>query len=171
MVTGCIDRQSPSGFAQQTAPSRQLNYPIEPYDVMYAARAESGFHIPRIPYKQLDPDDLRQIVHDPTLDPVGTVVIDPKRHHLYLILDDRKAVRYGIALGPGFSEGAKSFKVGSREAWPVFYAPVEKKADGKPVKAKDEPPGPRNPYGARAHLSHSWRRCGRHCHSRHIQLA
>lgn len=132
----------------QTAPSRQLNYPIEPYDKMYAGFNESGFYVPGVPYKQLDPGDLRQIVHDPTLDPVGTVVIDPKRHHLYLILEDRRAVRYGIALGPEFPAAGQSFKVGSRESWPVFYAAGKKKADGKP--AKDQPPGPGNPYGARA---------------------
>lgn len=138
----------------QTAPSRQLNYPIEPYDVMYAGLNENGFHIPRVPYKQLDPDDLRQIVHDPTVDPVGTVVIDPEGHRLYLMLEDRKAVRYGIALGPGFTGGARTLRVGSREAWPVFYASGEKKPDGKP--AKDQPPGPKNPYGARAlYLTHS----------------
>ncbi|MEX3008053.1 L,D-transpeptidase [Hoeflea sp. TYP-13] len=149
LLSGCIDRQSPSGFAQQTAPSRQLNYPIEPYDVMYGGIEEYGFRIPPIPYERLNPDYLRQIVHDPTEEPVGTIVIDANSRYLYVILEDRKAVRYGIAIGPEYYHAPMKAVMGRREQWPVWYAeaPIAPK---KKNQSKKLPAGLENPYGARA---------------------
>ena len=76
-----------------TAPSRQLNYPIEPYPLMYTGIRDQRYRIPAVPFQNIKPDYLRQIVHDPTTEPVGTIVIDLGAHYLYLVLGDRKVMR------------------------------------------------------------------------------
>lgn len=117
-LTACTDRQSPVGFAMETAPSRQLNYPIEPYKLMYAGLKERDYRVPPVPYERMDPDNLRQIVHDPTVEPKGTIVIDEQSNYLYLILGDRKALRYGIAFGDRYRRWSGPCHVRRRERWP-----------------------------------------------------
>ncbi|WP_136658565.1 L,D-transpeptidase [Nitratireductor sp. XY-223] len=162
-LAGCVDRMSPEGFGQETAPSRQLNYPIEPYDIMYGDVRDGEYKVRPVPYRRLNPDDLRQIVHDRTLEPVGTVVIDTRHRFLYVILDDRKAVRYGIATGPGFSGTRETLIVNGRESWPVSQD--VRKTGSKPEKTA----GPNSLYGARAlylgngvviHGTSHWREIG-----------
>ncbi|WP_419913283.1 L,D-transpeptidase [Hoeflea sp.] len=162
-LAGCVDRMSPEGFRQETAPSRQLNYPIEPYDIMYGARRDGKYKIRPIPYQRLNPDYLRQIVHDRTLEPAGTVVIDPQDHYLYVVLPDAKAVRYGIATGPAFSGSGQTMTVNGRESWPVSQD--VRKNGSKPKKTA----GPNSLYGARAlylgngvviHGTSRWRELG-----------
>ncbi|MDA4848169.1 L,D-transpeptidase [Hoeflea poritis] len=173
MLAGCVDRMSPEGFGRQTAPSRQLNYPIEPYDIMYGGVRDGDYKIRPVPYKRLNPDNLRQIVHDRTLEPIGTVVIDPKHHYLYVILDDRKAVRYGIATGPGFPGHKETLTVSGRESWPV--SSDVRKSDPKAKKIA----GPNSLYGARAlylsngmviHGTSRWREIGGACEAGGIAM-
>lgn len=173
VLTGCVDRMSPEGFGQQTAPSRQLNYPIEPYDVMYGGVRDGDYKVRSIPYQRLDPDDLRQIVHDRTLEPVGTIVIDPKDHYLYVILEDRKAVRYGIATGPGLPGHKEIVALSGRESWP---ASGDARKSGPKAKKNA---GPNSLYGARAlylsngmviHGTARWREIGGSCEAGGIAM-
>lgn len=110
----------------ETAPSRQLNYPIEPYKLMYAGTKERSHWVPPVPYQWMDPDNLRQIVHDPTVEPTGTIVIDDQSNYLYLILGDRKALRYGIAFGKRYRRWTGLCNVRRREFWPVHEKPVRR---------------------------------------------
>lgn len=83
----------------------------------------------------------------------GTIVIDTSERYLYLILDQGRAMRYGVAVGrEGFQwEGA--MKVRKKAEWPDWRPPQDMidraKAQGKnlPDVVKG---GPGNPLGARA---------------------
>lgn len=136
----------------ETAPSRQLNYPIESYKLMYSGVKERSFRVPPVPYQRMNPDYLRQIVHDPTVEPTGTVVIDEQSHYLYLILGDRKALRYGIAIGTEYRRWPGPCNVRHREHWPVWKprgAKARQSGHLTPQK-KGQQPGLQNPYGSRA---------------------
>lgn len=136
-----------------TAPSRQLNYPIEPYPLMYTGIRDQRYRIPAVPFQDMKPDYLRQIVHDPTTQPVGTIVIDLRKHYLYLVLPDRKAMRYGIAIGPAISSWPGPCRIKYRKAWPIWYPSKKDLLQDQSLliwKKKGRPPGIYNPYGARA---------------------
>jgi lipoprotein-anchoring transpeptidase ErfK/SrfK len=68
----------------------------------------------------------------------GSIVVDSDNHYLYYVLNDGKAIRYGITVG----------KIGSMTEWPPWH----------PTKGEIErlgvpsfvPPGPDNPMGSRA---------------------
>lgn len=151
-VTACTDRQSPVGFAMETAPSRQLNYPIESYKLMYAGLKEKTYRVPPVPYQRMDPDNLRQIVHDPTVEPKGTIVIDEHSNYLYLILGDRKALRYGIAFGDRYRRWSGPCHVRRRERWPNWYprGKFDRLEGHVAQEATDKERDDQNPYGSRA---------------------
>src|SRR5690606_9694787 len=86
-----------------TPPPEPRRIPREPelpdYAAMYAPVEDEGFQIPGIPYEQIDPQFLRQIVDDPTGQPAGTIVVDTTGHFLYLVRPGGQAIRYGVGLG------------------------------------------------------------------------
>ena len=51
------------------------------------------------PQAELDPNFARYLVTDPTGEAPGTIVVDTFSRHLYLVLPERKAIRYGVAVG------------------------------------------------------------------------
>ncbi|MCR9138998.1 MAG: L,D-transpeptidase [Alphaproteobacteria bacterium] len=136
----------------ETSPSRQLNYPIEPYKLMYAGVKDQSNHVPPVPYRWMDPDNLRQIVHDPTVEPKGTIVIDERSNYLYLILGDRKALRYGIAFGDRYKRWSGPCHIRRRERWPDWQPRTKfdrlegHVAQHKPGNGHDA----KAPYGPRA---------------------
>ena len=46
-----------------------------------------------------DKEFLRYMVDDPTGQPPGTIVVETKKRMLYYVLPNKKAMRYGVALG------------------------------------------------------------------------
>jgi lipoprotein-anchoring transpeptidase ErfK/SrfK len=54
---------------------------------------------------------LRQLVHYRSTNPAGTVVIDKAQRHLYVIMPNVTAIRYGIALGGSCLEAAGRYTV------------------------------------------------------------
>src|SRR5262245_61778450 len=78
----------------------------------------------------------------------GSIVIDTDARYLYLVLPDRKAIRYGVTVG----EDALSFygiaKVGRKEEWPSWVptADIKRRLGNLPNFVEG---GPHNPLGAR----------------------
>ena len=121
---------------------------------MYAAIDTEPFPVPAVDLSQVDPRFLRREVSFPTREPPGTVVVDPRRRHAYVVMARGRAMRYGVGVGKqeGFNfQGAAS--IGRKAEWPGWtptanmirrepkrYGPV---ADGLPG-------GPDNPLGPRA---------------------
>jgi lipoprotein-anchoring transpeptidase ErfK/SrfK len=119
---------------------------------MYAAVVDGGHSLPAIPIDKIDRRFLRQVVIDPTFEKPGTIVIDTSTHFLYLVLPDRKALRYGVSLGKAGFEWTGSALIQYKKAWPVWTPPPEM-IKRKPELAKyatGMPPGPQSPLGARA---------------------
>ena len=134
-----------------------------PFEVMYASANDGGFSIPAIPYQNIDPKFLRQVVPDPTGERGGTIVVETRRHFLYLVLGNGNAIRYGVGLGRQGFEWSGRAEVGSRQRWPKWFPPDEmidrepeleryraSDVDGDNVWEGGMEPGLYNPLGARA---------------------
>lgn len=82
----------------------------------------------------------------------GTIVVDPKRHYLYLIESRLHARRYGVGVGKAGLEFSGTAKIRRKAEWPK-WTPTKEMIKRNPKYAKfadGVPGGPRNPLGARA---------------------
>ena len=79
----------------------------------------------------------------------GTLVVDTENTFLYLVLNDREAIRYGIGVGrEGFTwSGAQS--VTRKMEWPDWRPPSDM-LSRQPYLPRFMAGGPGNPLGARA---------------------
>jgi lipoprotein-anchoring transpeptidase ErfK/SrfK len=91
----------------------------------------------------------RQIVTYPTSEAPGTVVIDTPNTHLYLVLGDGKALRYGIGVGREGFTWAGTKTVEKKAEWPDWHPPQEM-LERQPYLPRMMAGGPGNPLGARA---------------------
>ncbi|WP_018263221.1 L,D-transpeptidase [Methylobacterium sp. WSM2598] len=131
--------------------------PID-YARAYAAVTTEPFPIPAFRWQRANPAFLRQdVAYGGRYEP-GTVVIDPRAHHLYLLQPGGRARRYGVGVGrQGFAWSGNA-TINSKQAWPDWYPPKEMIAR-QPALARQVsqlqsglgvPGGPHNPLGARA---------------------
>jgi lipoprotein-anchoring transpeptidase ErfK/SrfK len=99
-----------------------------------------------------DPRYRRQIVDFRTAELPGTVIIDSDAKFLYLVLEDFKALRYGVGVGREGFGWSGVVEVGRKAEWPTWTPPTEMVArDPKAAAYADGMPGgPDNPLGARA---------------------
>ncbi len=101
----------------------------------------------------LDPVFLPQTVAYDTAQAPGTIIIDTPSRHLYLVLENGQARRYGVGVGkPGF-EWAGTHKVSRKAEWPSWRPPAEmisREAKKGHYLPNYMPGGPANPLGARA---------------------
>ncbi|MGC2782075.1 MAG: L,D-transpeptidase [Bradyrhizobium sp.] len=91
----------------------------------------------------------RQIVNYATREAPGTVIIDTPNTHLYYVLGNGQAMRYGIGVGrDGFTwSGTQS--ITKKAEWPDWTPPPEMIAR-QPYLPRHMAGGPGNPLGARA---------------------
>ena len=118
----------------------------------YAARNVDGIVIPAIDTAKLSPEHLRTEVAYSGREAAGSIVIDTTARHLYLVQENGRAIRYGIAVGrEGF--GWKGTETLSRRAeWPTWTPPasmIEREPELEKW-AAGMPGGADNPLGARA---------------------
>jgi lipoprotein-anchoring transpeptidase ErfK/SrfK len=95
---------------------------------------------------------LKQMAYE-TAEAPGTVVVDPVKCFLYLVMGGGQALRYGVAVGKGAHAWEGAVTIAKMKEWPVWIpAPYHVKT--KPDLAKwlpnGMPGGPDNPLGARA---------------------
>jgi lipoprotein-anchoring transpeptidase ErfK/SrfK len=110
-------------------------YPIEPSDL-----------------SKIDPEFYRQIVPFREAEWPGTIIVDTQSRHLYLVLEGRRAIRYGVGVGrDGFLWQGEA-EIGRKKMWPKWTPPADMVArDEEAAKwANGMPGGPDNPLGARA---------------------
>jgi lipoprotein-anchoring transpeptidase ErfK/SrfK len=145
--------------ACQSVPETRVQLPPEPetavspfYKAMYAAMPDEQFPIPAIDVSRVDHRYLRQEVADPTGERPGTIVVDTSGPFLYLVLEDGRALRYGIGVGrEGFSWAGRADILMKRE-WPR-WTPTNNMIARDPELEKYRhgmEPGLNNPLGARA---------------------
>lgn len=119
---------------------------------MYAAMPEEQFPIPALDLDKVDSRYLRQIVDYRTDERPGTIVVDTSKKFLYLVLENGKALRYGVGVGrEGYSWSGRA-RVGWKRKWPTWTPPGEMIARQPELEKyrNGQPPGLDNPLGARA---------------------
>ncbi|WP_395697571.1 L,D-transpeptidase [Methylocella sp.] len=89
------------------------------------------------------------VVPNPTNEPPGTIVIDTRSRHLYLVQSGGKAIQYGIGVGRQGFEWKGNARVGRKAEWPRWIPPKEMIAR-RPDLPESMEGGLENPLGARA---------------------
>ena len=101
------------------------------------------------PARQMDPRYEKQVVAYDGNHAPGTIVIDTPNRFLFLVQDNRTAVRYGIGVGkPGFAWAGEK-KVTAKKEWPD-WTPPDDMLKRRPDLPRHMDGGPENPLGARA---------------------
>ena len=141
------------------APAVPCAAPLDPaLTNPYRSIATEPFPVPAIDLSRIRPELLRREVEDVTREAPGTIVVDPARHFLYLVLPGGKAMRYGVGVGrSGFAWSGEA-TVNSKQAWPDWYPPREMlqrqpqlvRSMRKLRNGLGMPGGTGNPLGARA---------------------
>lgn len=101
---------------------------------------------------KLDPKYNPKIVPHTGYKP-GTIIVDTKRHYLYLQLRGGRARRYGIGVGKSGLAFKGNASIGRKAEWPS-WTPTKNMIRREPAKyakfAGGVPGGPNNPLGSRA---------------------
>src|SRR5215204_6449936 len=130
----------PGQHGEQVQPGRQ-----EP---VYASlppeeRPEVG------PRKELPAQFRRTLVDYQSREPAGTIIIDTSNTYLYLVLQNGKAMRYGIGVGrEGFTWTGVE-RISRMAEWPDWHPPAEM-IERQPYLPRFMAGGEGNPLGARA---------------------
>ena len=79
----------------------------------------------------------------------GTIVVETSERRLYLVLEDGKAMKYGVGVGRDGFRWSGSHRVSRKAEWPGWTPPaaMRKRVPDLPAYM---PGGPNNPLGARA---------------------
>lgn len=79
----------------------------------------------------------------------GTIIVETSERRLYLVLDDGKAIRYGIGVGRDGFRWQGTHRISRMAEWPGWTPPpaMRKRVPGLPAYMEG---GPNNPLGARA---------------------
>jgi lipoprotein-anchoring transpeptidase ErfK/SrfK len=118
----------------------------------YASVRDAGYQIPAVPLSKLPRQYQRQIVKYQTDEKPGTIIVDTNAKHLHLVLEDGKAMRYGIGVGREGFEWKGTARIAMKREWPRWTPPAAM-IKRQPELAKwrgGQPGGLDNPLGARA---------------------
>jgi len=102
----------------------------------------------QVPTAQEEPRYGRYLIEDPTGEAPGTIVVDTKQRFLYYVQENKKAIRYGVAVGDEAYGWTGTARVARKAEWPDWNPPAEMKARWPHVQYTKGGPG--NPLGARA---------------------
>jgi lipoprotein-anchoring transpeptidase ErfK/SrfK len=118
----------------------------------YGARVDNGYELPAIPIYKVPSEFRRKIVRYETDEKPGTIIVNTTEHHLYFILPDGKAVRYGIGVGREGFEWHGTAHIALKREWPRWTppAPMIKRQPELAKFRNGMDPGLMNPLGARA---------------------
>ena len=99
--------------------------------------------------QELAPQFRRTLVDYRTSEPVGTIIIDTPNTYLYLVVENGKAMRYGIGVGREGFTWAGSERISRIAEWPDWNPPAEM-IEREPYLPRFMAGGEGNPLGARA---------------------
>lgn len=138
----------------QQAPTQIAAPQYDPRILSFYGEMQDGEHvIPAIDPRIIEERNIRQVVDFRTSEPVGTVVVDPYGHHLYLVMEGGQAMRYGIGVGRAGFAFSGTATVQRKAAWPG-WTPTQNMLRREPDRygpyAGGVPGGLGNPLGARA---------------------
>jgi len=101
-----------------------------------------------MPQADIDPIFARYEVNDPTGEKPGTIVVETKERQLYYVLPNKRAIRYGVAVGDEAFGWTGTATVQRKAEWPDWNPPADMKKRWPHVHPVSG--GPNNPLGARA---------------------
>jgi lipoprotein-anchoring transpeptidase ErfK/SrfK len=78
----------------------------------------------------------------------GSIVVDTDARYLYYVLDNKKAIRYGVTVGEEAQAWSGVARVGNKQEWPAWIPTQGEHERLGPLPARVEG-GPHNPMGAR----------------------
>jgi lipoprotein-anchoring transpeptidase ErfK/SrfK len=136
-VTGSV--RAPAGAIPGSGPQRSNVYAALPPE----DQPEQG------PAKELAPQFRRQLVDFPTHEAPGTIIIDTPNTHLYLVLGNGRAMRYGIGVGREGFTWTGTERISRMSEWPDWHPPKEM-IERQPYLPRFMAGGEGNPLGARA---------------------
>jgi lipoprotein-anchoring transpeptidase ErfK/SrfK len=145
-LAGCttIPPEPPRGVAKQ---------PVSAFAEMYGPLPDERFPIPAVDLEEIDERFLRRIVPNTTGERAGTIIVDTRRRHLDLVIDDVQAIRYGVGVGrEGLAWSGRAI-VGRKAEWPRWTptpAMIAREPERNARWAGGMEPGLGNPLGARA---------------------
>ncbi|RDE10158.1 L,D-transpeptidase [Pelagibacterium lacus] len=136
-----------------TAPQQPAQPVFDPFYVsMYGARPNEKHFVPAVDLRYVDPAFYRSVVPDPTGERPGTIYIDTRAHYLYLVRENRQAIRYGVGLGrEGFGWSGRG-NIQFKREWPTWTPPAAMITREPELEQwrNGQPGGIDNPLGARA---------------------
>lgn len=118
----------------------------------YTSKSDGAYKLPAIPVSKVSRKYRRQIVKYQTNEKPGTIIVDTKAKHLYFVLDNGRAVRYGIGVGREGFTWSGTARIAYKREWPTWTPPAAM-IKRQPELAKYRggmKPGLTNPLGARA---------------------
>jgi lipoprotein-anchoring transpeptidase ErfK/SrfK len=104
---------------------------------------------PEVGPAQLPPNLRKQEVAYATKEPAGTLIVDTPNTHLYYILGNGRAIRYGVRVGRDGFTWTGVQKITRKAEWPDWHPPTEM-IERQPYLPRFMAGGPGNPLGARA---------------------
>lgn len=126
--------------------------PMEVFTNAYGAKTDAGYQLPSIPVYKIPQQYRRQTVRFDTQEAPGTIIVDTANKHLYFVLPEGKAVRYGIGVGREGFGWSGTARVAMKREWPTWTPPAAM-IKRQPELAKwrgGMPGGIKNALGARA---------------------
>ncbi|WP_229428676.1 L,D-transpeptidase [Microvirga pudoricolor] len=119
-------------------------------DAYFSGSADdSGFEFRSTNMSMIPPEFRRQLVpYAYDLQP-GSIVVDTQAHHLYRVLDQNTALRYGVGVGREGFQWFGSAQVMRKATWPNWTPPPEM-LQRQPDIPHFMKGGPDNPLGPRA---------------------
>ncbi len=167
LLAACASSEAPQSSPSVSSPQAEAAPQVAPspppppapapepdYRRIYAAITTERFSIPAVNLQRINPRFLRHEVAYPRDDEPGTIVVDTAARYAYLVLEGRRAARYGIAVGrdQAFNLTGEAY-VERKAAWPN-WRPTPDMVRREPQRyghLRDGlPGGGRNPLGARA---------------------
>ena len=125
---------------------------IAPASAAYGPILDEPFPIPAADLKKFRRRYRRRIVDYPSHEVPGTIIVDTPQRCLYLVMENGRAMRYGVGIGrDGFRWSGRA-RIQYKRAWPRWTPPSEM-IDRQPELEKfrnGQEPGLDNPLGARA---------------------
>lgn len=105
-----------------------------------------------VPNAIIDIQFERYEVDDPTGEAPGTIVVDTRERFLYLVLPNKRAIRYGVAVGEEAFGWTGTASVARKAEWPTWTPPGEMLVRWPHLRphAGGMKGEPENPLGARA---------------------
>ncbi len=131
------------------APALATNFASGAGSYFSGTTVDNGVTYKRTNFSKIAPKWKRQVVQYFSREPQGTVVVDTRNHFLYLIWENKTALRYGVGVG---REGFKWFgraRVDRKAIWPGWTPPPEMR-QREPHLPTFMPGGADNPLGPRA---------------------